>query len=404
MSPRRARAAPAPPRRLLAICNNLGLLPELFFPADAGPGYAPSPYLEILQPHRARFTVLSGVSHPGVDGQHASDICFLTAAPHPGSGLFRNGISLDQVIAEQVGPLTRFPSLTLAVNTRKRSLSWTASGVAIPPEDRPSEVFKQLFLQGSANEVAAQVRKLDTGRSVLDAVAADVARLRRGAGPRDRERLDQYLEGVRALESRLQAARGWERRPRPIPPGPGPGDVADPAAYFEKTERMYHVARLALESDSTRAITIMLNSLDSPVIDVPGATITEDYHSLSHHGKLESKRRQLQAIDRMHMKLVADLLAALAAAHEGGEPLLDRTVVLYGSNLGDGNAHLTTNMPVLVAGGGFRHGQHVAFDPVRNCPLPNLFVSILRRLGLPDTAFASATGPMRGLDEGLEPA
>ena len=140
-----------PPRRMLGICNNLGLLPDQFFPNASGSQYELSPYLKLLEKHRNDFTVFSGVSHPDVDGGHPADICFLTAAPHPGSGGFRNTISMDQFIAERVGHLTRFPSLTLGVNVQKgqRSLSWTGAGVLIPCEEKPSSVYKQLFLQGS---------------------------------------------------------------------------------------------------------------------------------------------------------------------------------------------------------------------------------------------------------------
>src|SRR6266567_2084404 len=138
------------PRRFFGICNNLGLLHEPFFPKDSGRDYTLSPYLNLLKDCRNDFTVMSGVSHPNVDGGHPSDIAFLTAAPHPASGSFRNSISLDQFIAERIGTLTRFPSLTLAVNGGARGLSWTRTAVAIPPEERASGVFKQLFLQGTA--------------------------------------------------------------------------------------------------------------------------------------------------------------------------------------------------------------------------------------------------------------
>src|SRR3954454_20041443 len=175
-------AEAAKPRRMLGICNNLGLLAENFFPSDSGRGYTPSPYLQHLQEHRNDFSVFSGVSHPNVDGGHPADVCFLTAAPHPGSGSFRNTISLDQHIAEQIGILTRFPSLTLAVNTRNRSLSWTGTGVAIPPEDKAAAVFKELFLQGSPAQVEAQIRKLDTGRSILDAIAGQAKDLEAKVG------------------------------------------------------------------------------------------------------------------------------------------------------------------------------------------------------------------------------
>src|SRR6185436_16351784 len=193
------------PRRMFGICNNLGLLPDQFFPKTKGRDYTLSPYLETLKEHRNDFTVFSGVSHPDVDGGHPADNCFLTAAPHPGSGGFRNTISLDQYMAERIGHLTRFPSLTLGVNVQRgqRSLSWTPSGAMIPCEEKPSEVFTRMFLQGTKTETEAQVRKLETGQSILDAVAGQAKDLRRTVGARDRDRLDQYFTSVRDLEQRM---------------------------------------------------------------------------------------------------------------------------------------------------------------------------------------------------------
>ncbi len=384
-------------RRMFCICNNLGVLPEPFFPRDAGRDYTASPYLKLLQEHRADFTVLSGVSHPFVDGGHPSDISFLTAAPHPASSSFRNSISLDQLVAERIGTLTRFPSLTLAVNGG-RSLSWTRTGVAIPPEGQASRVFNQLFLQGSPAEIEAQLRELDTGRSILDVVAGQAKDLQRQVGVRDRSRLDQYFSSVRDLEHRLQESRGWANKPKPkVRVGP-PTDPASPGQYMAKVQIMYDLARLAFETDSTRAITLMLNSVSTPVVQIAGATITDSYHNLSHHGKAEEKLAQLKVIDEWHMKLLAHLLKGLKSVKEDRATLLDRTMVLYGSNLGDANAHSTTNLPTLFAGGGFRHGLHLAFDRSRNYPLPNLFVSMLHRMGIEENSFGPSTGTMRGLE------
>ncbi len=388
----------AKPRRMFGICNNLGLLPELFFPTGNGRDYVASPYLKLLEAHRGEFTVLNGVSHPNVDGGHPADISFLTAAPHPASSSFRNTISLDQYIAERIGILTRFPSLTLAVNTNTRSLSWTGSGVAIPPEEKASDVFKQLFLQGTQEEIEAQIRDLDTGRSILDAVADQAKDLQRKVGAHDRTRLDQYFTSVRDLESRMQASRGWETKPKPVVSASVPVDPASPAQYMAKVKVMYDLAKLAFETDSTRSITLMLNSVGTPVVEIRGATITEDYHNLSHHGKADDKLAQLKVLDEWQMKLLAGLMTDLKSVREGEETLLDRTMVLYGSNLGDANAHSTTNMPTLFAGGGFRHGQHLVFDRQQNYPLPNLFVSMLQRMGIEEEKFASSTGTMRGLE------
>jgi len=388
------------PRRMLAICNNLGLLPEHFFPQEAGRGYRLSPYLELLKLHRDDLTVFSGVSHPEVDGGHPADNCFLTAAPHPGSGGFRNTISLDQYIAERIGHLTRFPSLNLGVNVQQgvRSLAWTGSGVLIPCEEKPSEVFRRLFLQGTKAETESQVRRLELGQSILDAVAGQAKDLQRNLGAQDRERLDQYFTSVRELEQRMKMSREWEHKPKPTVSASLPLDPASPREYMDKVRVMYDLARLAFETDSTRSIALLLDSVNSPVIELGETKLTDAYHNLSHHGKSEAKLAQLKAIDEWHMKLLANLFTELKQVREDGETLLDRTMVLYGSNLGNANTHVTTNLPTLFAGGGFKHGQHLAFDRERNYPLPNLFVSMLQRMGIETDRFASSTGTLRGLE------
>jgi len=391
----------APPRRFFAINNNLGLLKWHFFSTGSGRNYVPSPYIKVLQEHRNDFTVFNGVSYPNVDGGHPADVCFVTGAAHPGSGSFRNTISLDQFIAERIGIQTRFPSLTLSVNTRSRSLSCTGTGVAIPPEDKPSEVFKQLFVQGTQAEVDATIQKLDTGRSILDVVSAQAKDLERGLGQKDKDRLDQYFTSVRDLESRLKESQGWERKPKPHVDAKAPVDVASPAQYMEKVKLMYDVARLAFQTDSTRAITLMLDSVSTPVVEgIPDVTINEGYHNLSHHGKSEDKMAQFKALDMAHMKLLNHMYSEFKAVKEGQENLLDRTMIYYGSNFGDSNQHVCFNMPVILAGGGFKHGQNLEFPTefTLNYPLTNIFVSMLQRMGLDVDKFASSTGTFRGLE------
>jgi hypothetical protein len=404
MRPAFARAGntPPPPRRFLGICNNLGVLPDQFFPdaKQTGRDYTLSPYLEHLRDHRSDFTVFSGVSHPNVDAGHPADICFLTAAPHPSSGGFRNTVSLDQYIAERIGNQTRFPSLTLGVNVDRgsRSLSWTRDGVLLPCEDRPSQVFKRLFLKGTPEEVHAQAQRLALGQSIMDTVAGQTKRLQNQVGAHDRERLDQYLTGVRDLEQRMVQSAAWQDKPLPVVTEQPPVDPGDPREYMEKTRLMYDMARLAFETDSTRNITLMLDSVNSPAIEVEGHAMSDGYHNLSHHGSDPNKLKQLETIDTEHMKLLNQLFGDLKTRHEGGDTLLDRSMILYGSNLGSANTHVTTNLPVLFAGGGFKHGQHLAFDRDRNYPLPNLFVNVLQQFGIPEDHFASSTGTMRGLE------
>jgi hypothetical protein len=255
-----------------------------------------------------------------------------------------------------------------------------------------------MFLQGTPEQVDAQIRKLDTGQSILDTIAGQAKDLQSNLGTRDRDRIDQYFTSVRDLEHRLQASKGWEHKPKPVVNAPVPKDPTDPAEYMAKVKVMYDLARLALETDSTRAITLMLEGVSAPVLDIPGEILTDSYHNLSHHGHSESKLAQLRIIDQMHMKLLAGLLTDLKSVHEAEDTLLDRTIVLYGSNFGDANAHTCFNMPVLLAGGGFRHGQSLVFDRNNNYPLPNLYVSMLQRMGIEADRFASSTGTMRGLE------
>jgi hypothetical protein len=175
-------------------------------------------------------------------------------------------------------------------------------------------------------------------------------------------------------------------------------DPVNRAAYMDKVKVMYDLARLAFQTDSTRCVTLMLEGTSAPVLEIPNEHITESYHNLTHHGHSESKLTELRIIDEWHLKLLNGLIADLKSVKEGDETLLDRTIVLYGSNFGDANAHTCYNLPVILAGGGFRHGQNLAFDRMTNYPLPNLFVSMLQRMGLETDRFASSTGTMRGLE------
>jgi hypothetical protein len=395
-----AEAPASSPKRLLAICNNLGVLPDQFFPATTGKQYELSPYLGALAEFRDRFTVVSGVSHPGVDGSHASDVSFLTAAPHPGSGGFRNTISLDQVVAAHYGNQTRFSSLTLGVNAKpgRRSLSWTAGGFLIPCEDSAAAVYRRLFLQGTPAEVEGQIRKLKLGQSIMDTLAAQARSLHRRLGPHDRQRMEQFSVAVRDVERQMLQAQAWERKARPTTKVPMPHDPPDSSDYLEKTRLMYQMARLAFETDATRAVTLLLDSNNSPAIKVEGTDISDGYHNLSHHGRNPQKLQQLAAIDQAHMRLLGELFGGLDGVADGPGTLLDQTMVLYGSNFGDANKHTTDNLPILLAGGGFRHGAHLAFDRDRNYPLPRLFVSMLQQAGVATDQFATANGTMAGLE------
>lgn len=394
-----AKAAEAPsatPRRMLAIETNMGLIADNFFPKQNGHDWTPSPYLELIKQHRNDFTVFSGTSHPAVDGGHAAEAAFLTAAAHPGAGGFKNSISLDQLAAEQIGTRTRIGSLTILLGSENRhSLSFTRSGVMIPAEKSASAIYRRMFVQGTPQEVEARVNDLKVGRSVLDFVNDSAKRMQRDLGPRDQERLDQYFTSVRDLEGQLVEAEAWEQRPKPKVAVPEPKDITDNNLLVQRMQQMFGVIRLALETDSTRLITVFINPFSMvPVID----GVTHETHSITHHGNRPETLHELALIEAAHFRMLDELLAGLKGAKEENETLLDRTQVLFGSCMGNANAHDNHNLPVLLAGGGFKHGQHLAFDQKQNYPLPNLFVSMLQRMGLEADKFASSTGTMRGLE------
>lgn len=401
MTPVFTRAAqPLTPKRMLVIANNLGVLPKNFFPATAGRDYALSPYLEMLADVRNEFSVFSGLSHPGVTGGHSTDNCFLTSARGAFKAGFRNSISLDQYAAEKLGQVTRFPTLNLGVNIEKanRSLSWTRDGVLLPAEDSAKALFNRMFVQGSADEVKKQLLRLKQRGSILDTLNTEAGRFSRTLGSTDKARLDQYLTSVREVEQRLQVASEWEQRPKPVATQPAPSDINDSKLFFEKFDLMLSIAQLAFESDSTRIVTLMVDAFKTPVFSLPGQkATTETYHNLSHHGQNEEKVKQLEAADRQHMALLRKLIGNLAAKSEGGQRLLDRTMVLYGSNLGDANIHDNTNLPILLAGGGLHHGQHLAFKRDNNKPLSNLFVTMLQNMGVETDTFGSNAGTLNEL-------
>jgi hypothetical protein len=389
-----AEAAGRPKRRMVCICTPLGLHAPYFFPEKAGRNYPLTPYLEILKDFRDDFTVFSGLSHPKVDQGHDSAFSFLTAAPHPEiRGGFRNGISLDQFAAERVGLDTRFPSLTLG--DEGFGLSWTRSGAPVPADFSPSHVFARLFLEGRPDEVQAQTRRLRDGQSILDAVGEQARSIQSGVGASDRDKLEEYFTSVRELEQRMAKAEEWSKKPKPKVAARQPQDIANSADTVGRTRLLFDLCHLALQTDSTRLITIFLLGT-SQVPPIAGVSL--GHHDLSHHGQDPRKIEQLKKVELEAVKVLRDLLAKLKQTREGGASLLDRTLVLFGSNLGNANNHSCKNLPILLCGGGFRHGQHLVFDAKASPPLCNLYVTMLQRLGIPVERFGSSTGTLTGLE------
>jgi hypothetical protein len=386
MAPAFARAEAAKiPRRLVAIQTNMGIMPQFFFPEKAGSDYALTPYLEKIGGHRKNLTVFSGCSHPDMTGGHAADRTFLTGTPHPERGGFRNGVSLDQLAAEHIGNETRFPSLTLAMsNEGGPTLSYTRSGAPISPDKSPRKLFEKLFVQGKPEEIEANVEALRQGRSMLDFVGEQTKRLNRTLSKRDQQRIDQYYTSVRDLERRLHAAEAWEYKPKPVVDAAPPEDIEDAREFVRRTQLTLDVVKLALETDSSRLVTLFI---DTTVI-----------HNITHHGNRPETVAELRAYEEAQFGALNGFLDQLSAAKENGQTVLDRTMVLYGTCMGSANSHSNVNLPVLLAGGGFKHGQHLAFDTKNNYPLTNLYVSILQRLGLETDEFSTGKGTMAGLE------
>ena len=393
MQPRAFATDSSPRRRMVAVNVGLGLHAPNIVPATAGRNYELPPYLKAVEDYRDQFTFISGTSHPDVGGGHQSGKSFLTAAKHPNSAGFKNSISLDQYAAEQLGTATRFSSLALTISGP--GLSWSRSGVEIPAEVRPSKVFQQLFLEGKPSEKAKQIQRLKDGQSVLDVVLNKAGRMKKRLGGRDRDKIDQYFNAVREAEKRLIKAQAWEKRPRPNVDVDPPRDEPDRKKMIERIGLMYDMMHLAIETDSTRFITFYDTGMNAvPVIQ----GVDTDYHMLSHHAKDPTKIAQLTIVETEVMNALARFLGKLASSQEAGSSLLDNTMVLFGSNLGNASSHDTKNMPIMLAGGGFRHGQHLAFNQTNNYPLPRLYVSMLQRLGLETDSFASSAGTMDGLE------
>ncbi|WP_254508474.1 DUF1552 domain-containing protein [Anatilimnocola floriformis] len=379
------------PQRFVAINIPLGFHPTDFFPKESGRDYALSPYLEVAKDLRDEFTVFSGLSHPDVDGGHSAEKSFLTAAPHPGAPSFTNTISLDQFLAKRIGDQTRFASLTLG----SHSLSWSANGVVIPTETSPTKLFSALFLKGSEKDLAQQQAQLQDGQSIMDAVLADARAMQPRISTTDRAKLDQYFTAVRETEQRLAKSQAWLNKPKPQIEEKPPAVI--PWMDFTGNFRSFlDVVRLAIQTDSTRVVAFG-GDAGSPVSPLKG--ISQAYHTLSHHGLDTTLIEELRIIDRETIKIWADFLTALRSTPDGDSNLLRNTQVLFGSNLGNANSHSTTNLPIIHAGGRFKHGQHLAFDAKQNSPLAKLFVSILQGCGQEVDRFASGSGTIAGLEQ-----
>jgi len=392
----KAAIARAMPMRMVCVGTGFGFVPKLFFPAEAGRNYKAPELIQQLVQHRQRFTIFSGLDHgtEGVGG-HGGVHAFLSGILSKHSRGFREkNITVDQKAAAHVGASTRYPSLQLTAGSESGGLlSWNAAGVAIPPIRDLRVLFAMLFEATGPRRTSVLERVHQQQMSILDLVQADAEILQKHVGREDREKLDQYFTSVRSLEKRLTRSSAWLNRPKPKVSYEFPAR-ADEVDFVDRVPLYYDLAALALQTDSTRVITLEFSGLGQ---NSGGFPITRGYHQLTHHGKVASYIKELSIIERFHTKQFGRFLDQLEAVREpDGKTLLDNTMALLGSGMGNASSHSNKNLPLLLAGGGFRHGQHLRFEPGK-VPAANLFVSMLQRFGLQTDSFNRSTGTLNGL-------
>ncbi len=389
MEPPRPGPLVAAPRRLLLIARNLGLHAPFLFPETPGLTYESTRYLKHLNEHRGTFTIFSGMSHLRYSNHHSEPGLFTgvdwdrikdPAKEH------RNSISLDQYASERIGGDTRFSNLVIGSSVQW-PFSWTDRGLPVPSEGRHHHVFNQLFMEGSADEVGIEVQRLINGRSILDQIQSEAAALGRQLGAEDRQRIDLMFSSIRDAERRLQRAQEWANKPKPAVSFAMPDQEPTNDHMVERQTLWLDLVRLAFETDSTRVILLTLGDVGRAKLD----GLTMGHHDASHHGKEDSKIAQLALIEEAELQVFSRFLATMKQSASVGGTLFDHTAIVHVSNLGNASAHTCENLPVILAGGGFRHQGHVLHDRMRNVPLSNLYTRVLQQTGIATESFGCST-------------
>ena len=379
-----------PVKRFVCLSNNYGIYKKGFFPREAGADYALTPTLKPLERHRKEFTVFSNLDHGNTGGHQGVPVLLSGVRPHLAAGYPEGNISLDQKMAEHVGAATRFPSLTLRVNEGNLT-SFTRTGVQVPAIDLRG-TFRALFREETAAEKANRRRKFKLHGSILDLVLEQAKGVKGQLGKQDQYKFEEYLGSVRSLEKKIVQQEPWVDRPKPktdLPEPPqGKGTAADLKAMME-------LIALAIQTDSTRAITMSSGFVNGDF------GLNGGYHGFSHHGNRESHTNALMKIEANMTAQMAHLIDLLKAQPDpiNGGTLLDHTMILFGCGMATGT-HSTKNLPLLLAGGGFKHGESKIYpeEDARRVPAANLLLSMLQNFGVEADRFGTSTGTLTGLD------
>ena len=418
-----ATGAGSAPKRMGFIYVPNGANMADWTPKAVGTDYELPMILEPLREHRNDFSVISGLaldgarSHGDGPGDHArANAAFLTGShprKTPGADI-KAGVSVDQIAAEQIGRHTRLPSLELGAEGNRQAgncdsgyscayqanLSWKTPTTPMPPEINPRAAFDRLFTNGMLGEAEEnRAMRQRYQKSILDFVLDDAKRLQKKLGATDRRKVDEYLTSVRELERRIQQTENVTAAfPGYTPPTGVPGG---PDGFEQHIRLMYDLLVLAFQTDSTRVATFLV-AYDGSNRAYRNLGISEGHHELSHHGREERKMQAIAKINHFHMEQFAYFLNKLKSVKEGEGNLLDNCMLVYGSGIGDGDAHNHDNLPVLFAGGGggaFKQGRHVRLKG--ETPLTNLYLSMLDVANVSAERVGDSTGRLTAVTSSL---
>jgi len=384
-----AKGAGVSAKRFVAVGNLLGFQTNQLFPETAGKAYEKTTLLAPLWENRDQMTVYRGLDH-GIKGGHFAVHSFLSGVLNSEAQNRTDGnVSIDQYLADEVGFETRFPSLTVGSEGGIHGgcqIAWTKSGVRVPPITGPADLFEKLFVTDSEERRARRVEENKLQASILDTVLDEANQLSKKVNREDKEKLDEYFTSIRDVEKRLELRQRWVSHSKPEAPFEKPAN----RNTVEDLPMLYELIALALQTDSTRIATLEIGGSFLP----QNLGIDKAYHGLSHHGNDEEAVGHLITLEKYQIEQFGKFLTRLSEMKDGERTLLDSTAVVFGSGMGNANSHKNSDLPVILAGGGYRHGEFkkVASDGINKVPLCNLFVDIAQRMGIETEAFGSSTG------------
>jgi len=381
LSQRAEAKVETPPKRIIFINSCLGFYEPYFFPKKRG-DLITSDYLKEMKTLE-KMTVFQNLFHPGMDtSNHDSEKSFLTGTPSPESPNFVNGISLDQVLARKMGTDTRFPFLNFSIYDRGWGCSWNDRGAAIPPMHDEQKIFKLLFEE---EDLKAKKQQLQNDQNILDCLRRDLAQLRKEGS--DRGKLESYQKVIAEMEAQLNHEKFWLNASKPKVPKSLSDDQE--FVFSTKIRNLFELAKLAFQTDSTRVITLSMDWIDG-AIKVPGAT--GGWHSLSHHANRPDRIARLSKIEIDTLRHYNRFLFEMDQIKEGEGTLLDHTTVILGSNFGNSSNHTCDYLPIIVAGGGYKHQTHTVLE--KQSPLCNLYLELLHKHNIDVGSFGSSERDM----------